>query len=64
MRVKSLKIGKRLACDECGRVESSKLTVAAHPTEPDRHICEGCKQDLYYNNISTTARKKSNNRMI
>ena len=59
-----MKVGKRLACDKCGRVESSQLAVAAHPTEQDKHICEACKQDLYYSNISTTARKKSNSRML
>ena len=59
-----MKIGQRLSCDQCGKVGSSKLTVTAHPTEQGRHICEDCKQDLYYDNISTTARKKSNSRMI
>ena len=64
MRVYIMKVGKRLACDKCGRVESSKLVVTAHPTEENKHICESCKQNLYYNNISTTARQKNNSKML
>jgi MinD superfamily P-loop ATPase len=64
MRVKNLKIGKRFACDTCGKVENSKLIVTDHPIQPNKHICEGCKQDIYLNNISAIAKKKSNTRMV
>ena len=59
-----VKIGKRYACDKCGKVESAKLQVTAHPTEQNKHLCEICRQDLYFENISTVARKNENRRMM
>ena len=64
MSVNEVKIGKRFACDKCGKVESSKLQVTPHPSEENKHLCEICRQDLYYENISTVARKNDNRRMI
>ena len=59
-----MKIGNRCACDTCGRVESPKLQVFAHPSEPNSHICESCKQDLYLENISAVSRKNDNRKMV
>ena len=59
-----MKIGKRLACDKCGRIESPTLEVLPHPTEIDKHLCEVCKVDLHYDQISTTALKSDNRQML
>ncbi|WP_455143820.1 hypothetical protein [Candidatus Hodarchaeum mangrovi] len=52
------KIGNRLACDKCGRIESSKLKVfpLVKPTEKMNHICENCRQQLYYDNITVVTK--------
>ena len=55
------KIGKRLACDKCGRIESSKLKVypLVNPTEKMNHLCENCRQQLYYDNITVVTKNDS-----
>ena len=59
-----MKIGSRSACDACGRVESPNLQIFPHPTESNNHICEPCKQDLYFENVTAVARKNDNRKLI
>ena len=59
-----MKIGKRTVCDTCGRVESEKLQIYDHPVEKNKHLCDPCKQDAYFENISVIARQKNNQRML
>ena len=59
-----MKIGSRCACDTCGRVETPKLQVFPHLSKKNSHLCETCKQELYYENISAVARKNDNRKMV
>ncbi|MHA2096490.1 MAG: hypothetical protein ACW98F_17865 [Candidatus Hodarchaeales archaeon] len=59
-----MKLGRRTVCDTCGRVESEKLKIYEHPTEKNKHLCDPCKQDVYFENISMIAKQKDNRRMI
>jgi len=42
-----MKIGNRLACDKCGRLESSKLKIHTNPAESSKHLCEECNKIVY-----------------
>ena len=43
----NLKVGNRLVCDQCGRIESSKLKIHANPSDNSRHHCDECKKVAY-----------------
>ncbi|MFX0050786.1 MAG: hypothetical protein ACFFAJ_14430 [Candidatus Hodarchaeota archaeon] len=59
-----MKIGSRLACDKCGRIESPKLRVLPNPNDQSKHLCETCKQKLYYQNIEAVAKERDSTRML
>ena len=64
MRDVRMKLGKRTVCDTCGRIESENLKIYDHPTEKDKHLCDPCKQDVYFENISVIAKQKDNRQMM
>ncbi len=59
-----MKVGKRLACDKCGRIETPKITVHIHPSDPSKHLCDNCKQTLYYQSIEAVAKKSDTSKML
>ncbi len=52
-----MKVGSRLACDKCGRIESSSLKVFLDPYKKEQHLCEYCKQKAYYEQIPNVPKK-------
>ncbi len=42
-----MKVGNRLSCDKCGRIESSKLKIHPNPTDSSKHLCDECKKVMY-----------------
>ena len=53
-----MRIGKRLACDTCGRIESSKVIVSQNTSDPAKHICEECRLvSLSHEIISSLAKE-------
>ena len=59
-----MKVGNRLACDTCGKIESPKIKVYPDPSDSSRHLCETCKEKLYYQNIEAVAKKRDSSRML
>ena len=59
-----MKVGSRLACDKCGRIESSSLKVYTDPSNATKHLCEHCKQTLYYQKVANVAKKSDSTRML
>ncbi len=59
-----MKLGNRNVCDTCGRIESNKLKIYEHPNDKNKHLCDPCKQEVYFENISAIAQKKNNQKMI
>jgi hypothetical protein len=53
-----MRIGKRLACDTCGRIESSTVIVSQDTSDSNKHICEECRLvNLSHELISSLAKK-------
>ncbi|MHA1969722.1 MAG: hypothetical protein ACW964_18245 [Candidatus Hodarchaeales archaeon] len=46
-----MKVGNRLVCDKCGRIESPKLKVQPNPTDSSRHLCDECRKVAYSQNF-------------
>ena len=54
-----MRIGKRLACDACGRIESAKVIVTENTADSSKHICEECRLvSLSHEIISSLAKKE------
>ncbi|MHA2225843.1 MAG: hypothetical protein ACXAC8_11600 [Candidatus Hodarchaeales archaeon] len=58
-----VQIGNRIACDKCGRIQSSKLKIFPESSDTSKHICERCKQTIYYQNIEAVAKTKDSTSM-
>jgi hypothetical protein len=47
------RIGKRFTCDKCGRIESPTITIYPSSTDPDKHICDICRNSSLSEAISS-----------